>query len=407
MKLADVGKVLWTKRIPIQVQRVLAGVIVIVLIIQHADALREAWNWYVHNREAVVPLATGIGGLLALLVAFGQFKTARLRHEEQTLADLQRRITESFSKATEQLGSDKLEVRLGGIYTLERISKETESPETYWTVMETLTAFVRERASWKEVDASESSIFSIDRGSRRYAREVSVPTDIQAAMTVLGRRDAKGRQEESFRGWKLDLTRTDLRGVNLFRAHLEGVDLSNSHLERANLFRAHLEGASLQYGHLNGVDLNEAHLGKTNLFRAHLREAGLGFADLEGASLDSADLEQAYLANAQLEKARLGHARLIGAYLHNARLQGASLNFANLDGVNLKNANFEKADLGNARLIGASLNGARFEGANLSGANLQGGIDLDGSQIAAAAGDESTILPDGVDRPPHWTQPHS
>jgi hypothetical protein len=31
-------------------------------------------------------------------------------------ADRQRRITESFSKAVEQLSSDKLEVRLGGIY---------------------------------------------------------------------------------------------------------------------------------------------------------------------------------------------------------------------------------------------------------------------------------------------------
>jgi hypothetical protein len=36
----------------------------------------------------------------------------------------------------EQLGSDKPEVRLGGIYSLERISKE--SPADYWTVMENL-----------------------------------------------------------------------------------------------------------------------------------------------------------------------------------------------------------------------------------------------------------------------------
>jgi hypothetical protein len=39
-----------------------------------------------------------------------------------------RRITESFSKAVEQLGSDKLEVRLGGTYSLERISKESLIP---------------------------------------------------------------------------------------------------------------------------------------------------------------------------------------------------------------------------------------------------------------------------------------
>jgi hypothetical protein len=57
-------------------------------------------------------------------------------------------ITDSFSKAVEQLGSDKLEVRLGGIYTLERISKE--SVDDYWTVIDNLAAFVRERSQRNE-----------------------------------------------------------------------------------------------------------------------------------------------------------------------------------------------------------------------------------------------------------------
>jgi hypothetical protein len=35
-------------------------------------------------------------------------------------------IIESFTKAVEQLGSDKLQVRLGGIYTLERITRESD-----------------------------------------------------------------------------------------------------------------------------------------------------------------------------------------------------------------------------------------------------------------------------------------
>ena len=78
--------------------------------------------------------------------ALEQAKTAAERHEEQTRADRERRITESFAKAVEQLGSDKLETRLGGIYTLERIAQESE--REYWPIMETLTAFVREHAPW-------------------------------------------------------------------------------------------------------------------------------------------------------------------------------------------------------------------------------------------------------------------
>ena len=60
------------------------------------------------------------------------------------------------AKAVEQLGSDKLEVRLGGIYSLERISKE--SPDDYWTVMENLTAFVRERSRRNEAERTSQDL---------------------------------------------------------------------------------------------------------------------------------------------------------------------------------------------------------------------------------------------------------
>ena len=94
-------------------------------------------SWYGRHYAALAPLLTLVAGVSVAAVAL-------IRHFAQTDADRQRRITESFSKAVEQLGSDKLEVRLGGIYSLERISKE--SPDDYWTVMENLIAFVRERS---------------------------------------------------------------------------------------------------------------------------------------------------------------------------------------------------------------------------------------------------------------------
>ena len=52
-------------------------------------------------------------------------------------------VTERFTRAIEQLGSEPIEVKLGGIYALERIMKD--SPRDHWTIVETLTAFVRHR----------------------------------------------------------------------------------------------------------------------------------------------------------------------------------------------------------------------------------------------------------------------
>jgi hypothetical protein len=49
-----------------------------------------------------------------------------------------------------------------------------------------------------------------------------------------------------------DLSQTNLRECNLFRAHLEGTNLQRSRLEGAILREAHLEGANLQEAHLEG-----------------------------------------------------------------------------------------------------------------------------------------------------------
>ena len=77
------------------------------------------WETHRDNPLVLAPFLTFASGLLTVLVgsvvawaALRPAKIARLRHEEQTKADLQRRITENIARAVEQLGSDKLQVRL-------------------------------------------------------------------------------------------------------------------------------------------------------------------------------------------------------------------------------------------------------------------------------------------------------
>jgi hypothetical protein len=53
---------------------------------------------------------------------------------------------EMFNRAVDQLGSEKLEVRLGAIYTLKRISRDPEYADYRTPILETLTAYVRERS---------------------------------------------------------------------------------------------------------------------------------------------------------------------------------------------------------------------------------------------------------------------
>ena len=197
--------------------------------------LSNLWQWYLDNHDAVQPLlapvATLLGAITTLAVgiflafaalrqaktATSQAETASNRHIEQTLAEKQRRITESFAKATEQLGSDKIEARLGGIYTLERISKE--SPDDYWTVMEILTALVRVRAHWEKPDANTV----VSEGEKSTPPLLRL-ADIASIMTVLMRR--KGLKREVEEGWQLDLKGVDLRGWVPSKVHLAGADLT-------------------------------------------------------------------------------------------------------------------------------------------------------------------------------------
>jgi len=335
----------FNRRLPRAAGPVLVLIVVLTLAVQYRFALLTAWDWYEVKHDAVAPLGTFIGAALVAWAALRQAKTARLRHEEQTDADKQRRIIESFSKATEQLGSDKLEVRLGGIYTMERISRES-SPD-YWPVMETLTAFVRHRARWKMADkAAPENLPSESPGDK------TMPTDIDAVLSVICRREQVNYQREVAMGWTLDLRRADL----------EGASLKDAHLENANLYRAHLE-------------------------RAFLREAYLTLA---------------FLGEAHLEEAILVQVHLEMAHLKDAHLTRAALEFACLQGANLEGANLEGALLTNANLEGAKLQGALLMDAHLEGANLAYASGLEEGRLSAAHGDAMTILPKDVARPSHW-----
>lgn len=181
-------------------------------------------------------LLQGLAGLVLLGGAFAAWGQLNVAHEGQ--------VTDRFTKAIAQLGDDKhLAVRLGGIYALERIMKDSEKDQG--AIVGVLATFVRENAPWK--DAQENA----SRPS----------TDIQTILIVLGRRTPKGDDLLTLLG--TNLRRTNLKGAHLENAelsyaHLEEAVLIDAHLKNARLFGTHLERARLDGAHLEGVDLSGA-----------------------------------------------------------------------------------------------------------------------------------------------------
>ncbi|MEH1931120.1 pentapeptide repeat-containing protein [Nostoc sp.] len=210
---------------------------------------------------------------------------AALRNAE---AAQDKQIIERFAKAIEQLGNEKIEVRLGAIYTLERIAKD--STQDHWTIMEVLTAFVRENAPLKKEEKQESP---------------KIRTDIQAALTVIGRRNTENEQEKQ----RLDLSNIDIRGVDLIKANLERADFISSNFEGALLMQARLQNAEFYNANLRSVVLSEANLQKAYLSGTKLQQANLYKANLQGSFLPGANLHLANLVEANLQGANLSGAK--------------------------------------------------------------------------------------------------
>ncbi len=327
-------------------------------------------------------------------------------------------VTDRFTKAIDQLGSTGLDVRLGAIYALERIM--TDSGRDHPTIVEVLAAYIREHASLVDGPVNDDQAQPTPTDSR-----TKTATDVQAALSVLGRRPS-GRTERG----RLDLRRTRLPDTNLDEAQLSSALLAETDLHHASLQAAKLAGAWLGNANLSRAFLNNSDLTHANLEGANMSHALLARADLTDAKLAKADLSGALMWHAKLTRANLKEARLseyavlnwvnltdadlTGAVLNQADLSQstmtrANLSFtwlndaelvdANLTGVNLTGANLMNANLANAKLTRAKLPNANLSHANLAGADLSG-ADLTDADLTDADLSNATLagakLPPGI-----------
>lgn len=206
-------------------------------------------------------IRTALLALLAgTLAAIGAVYTAR------TFA-LNRRgqITERFTAAIELLGHDELAIRIGGIYALERLARESHLEHA--AAMDVLAAYVRQHSPWPQT---------------RRGRAPPAPADVQAVITVLSRRDRGHVGSER----PLEFSATNLSGIraddlDLRAAHLANARLDEAILVHSNFRKANLNGASFRRSQLLRADLRAAYLGG-----ADFREANLSDAVLTGARYD-------------------------------------------------------------------------------------------------------------------------
>lgn len=275
----------------------------------HEGLSEEAW---LKARNDI--RTTGVQVLAGVIVLMGALFTARtfnLNKEGQ--------LTDRYLKAVECLGSEQMHVRVGAIYALERLARDSTRDHT--TIMEVLCNYVR--------------------GGRRKPGVREYPADLQAALKVIGRRAARQDSPQ----FRIDLGGADLTGAVLARANLEN----------ASFVRSRLCGAVLAESRLNGARFVEAKMEGVSLIGARLRNAKFGGADLQRSALYEADFANADLRGSRLSDTEfskngrgISHAYIMSAIAKTvgvipSRFGAGPPGDASLQGVRLDNATYSSS----------------------------------------------------------------
>lgn len=294
---------------------------------------------------------------------------SNLEVARQTLTlSLEGQITERFTRAIEQLGKldepgkgSNLAMRLGGIYALERIAKE--SKKDHWPIIEILTAFIREQAAWKIGDTP-----------------TQIRADVQAALTVIGRRTKAHEEFDDDHQMFSESRRIDLHGTNLQGADLFGADLNGANLSQVNLAGARLLNTKLKFADLSDANLNDAKITESQLEDASLtgtqfqRIEALG-AKLSRSKLSARSYKKDNLTN--FENATLIACSFRGGLLYRANFKTAKFTGGSFDGAELEEADFTGAEFSMMNLKGADLTKVK----GLTWEQFKEGIDYDKEKL--------------------------
>ena len=263
-------------------------------------------------------------------------------------------LSERYQKGAEMLGSEILLVRLGGVYSLQRLA-ENYRDSYHVQVIRLLCAFVRHP---KEDEGYETMLAERNADPKTF---YLLREDVQAIMNWIGSRDEAGIALEKDAEFELDLKGTDLVHGQFIHANLAGALLQESNLSHANISRADLSGAYLNHAilkdaRLYDVDLTDVRGWKVDLSGSRMRDVIMPGGSLDNWILSNAVLQTVDLSGATIQRTNFSDSQI------KADLSGSSL----LD-VKLIDAHLDRSDMSGATIFRTNMSGAWLRDVNLSG----------------------------------------
>jgi uncharacterized protein YjbI with pentapeptide repeats len=242
-------------------------------------------------RKTVAQIFGGLLVLIGLYFTYEQLVAARVSIQ----VSQQTQLTDEYSKAVEQLGNNSSQIRLGGIYALQRLE---ENSDTYTSIVKNvLSMYIRQKSK-----LPDSSKFD----------------EIQAALTVIFPKVSSH-----------DTTKTSDR-INLSNSFLLDFDFSGSYLCNVKMDNCVCSGSSFKnavitsskaYGtNFNAADFSAAKISNTVFYGADFPGAVFRNASIINCNFKICNLKECDLSNSVIE-----HTDFTGADLTGALLFGADL----------------------------------------------------------------------------------
>jgi uncharacterized protein YjbI with pentapeptide repeats len=294
------------------------------------------------TRKTLAQIVGGVFLIAGLFVTYNTYRLGtdnyRLGLEQQKISiqkqDLDRRgqITDRFNKAVEHLGNDEITVRLGGLYALEQILRD--SPEEHETVIEVIATYIRERSKINQLNEGISS----KSGSTNLKR---VSTDIQTALRILTRRPTgEGRNED-----RIDLHNTNFQGAYLTKTEFGKLaNLRDATLDFVNFQRATLDNVDFTSAMLSGANFNHAAISGSNFTRVWTYDANFSDARITSGNFSEAQMDGTNFNGADLAYVNFNGASLFNSKFNNANLLGTTFNNAEINAVDLSGVRYLKSN---------------------------------------------------------------
>ncbi|MFN7191598.1 MAG: pentapeptide repeat-containing protein [Rhodospirillales bacterium] len=278
------------------------------------NPLDYAWFWLLANagevRDLLIAFAAACVGPYLGYRAYVARRLVAARQRTAEATELGK-SAEIMAAAFAGLGGLEIHTRVGAIYTLERHARDR--PTDQGPIVQTLAAFVRERCP--------APVPKLVGGSYQNPspEAIYVPpaTDIQAAVTVLGRRERANDPPNT----RLSLACVNLSGYDLSDGDFTGTSFRGAYLCATNFAGAKVMRGDFQLAMLESADFYNAKAQEASFSAAYCGQTRFAHCDLTGARFVESDLRDADFTGATLQRADLAGAALDGAKIEPRALQ--------------------------------------------------------------------------------------